>query len=182
MATTTTIQLELHADATVGLNGIIQGNWERLDEIFTAGLSSSDDAYEVFWRAVVRNATDPTTQGAIIEWDQANNRPRWQAGFATVAYATSLSIDCQNGIEQEIDPITGTITFNSLTNQAAGSRVSVILRADGSGPYNLNFPAGWVFVGAAAPANIAASKTAWLELICTGAADSDVVARYSVQP
>lgn len=180
MATTTNLQLETHGSGTVGLSGIIDGNWARLDEIFDPALSSGDPSFGAFWKAFVRNATNPTTEAAVLEWDLANTRPRWQAGFAAITYAASLSIDCQAGIEQEVS-LTGTLTFTSLTNQAEGSKVTVILRGDGSSR-NLNFPAGWIFVGSAEPSALAAGKTAILELRCTGATDADVVAKYFVEP
>lgn len=49
-------------------------------------------------------------------------------------------------------------------------------------PRNLSFPAGWKFVGGAAPVSIAASKVALLEMWSYGVTDADVVARYSVEP
>jgi hypothetical protein len=46
----------------------------------------------------------------------------------------------------------------------------------------LAFPAGWRFVGAAAPTAIGGSKTALLRLWCFGTNDAEVVARYLVEP
>jgi hypothetical protein len=57
----------------------------------------------------------------------------------------------------------------------------VRIKSDGT-PRNFMFPAGWIFIGSAAPANIAASKTGILELWCYGATEADVVARWTVQP
>jgi hypothetical protein len=47
---------------------------------------------------------------------------------------------------------------------------------------NFTFPGGWKFIGAAAPASIAANKTALLTLTGFGANDSDVTAEYVVEP
>lgn len=181
MALTTILELETHPDGTVGVSAIITGNWSRLEEIFDPTLASGDAAFGAFWRALTRNATDPTTPGAVIEWSPAQGKPIWRSGFQTVAYsAGSTSIDVDAGIEQEIS-LAGNLILGSLTNQNAGAHVDVIIRADGSSR-NLSFPADWVFVGAAAPASIAANKTGLLHLKTTGATDADVIARYLVEP
>ena len=46
----------------------------------------------------------------------------------------------------------------------------------------LTFPAGWTFVGAAAPATLAADKTAILTLTSFGTTDANVVAAYAAAP
>lgn len=178
MALTATLELETHPDGTVGVNAIVTGNWERLDEIFDPALAASDSAYEAFWRAVVRES-DPTTHGATITWEPENGKPGWKAGFSTVTHATALTLDAHAGRIQEVD-ITGTTNFQSLDNQGPGDHIIVILRGDGS-TRNLSFPSGWVWMEASEPSNIAANKTAWLELISSGTADADVVAYYKVE-
>jgi hypothetical protein len=59
--------------------------------------------------------------------------------------------------------------------------MDVFITCDGS-TRTLTFPAGWHFVGAAAPANIAANKRAWLQLRSTGTTDAEVIARWLVEP
>jgi len=182
MATLTLTNLETHPDGTLGAAAIINTNWSRLEDIFTPALSSSDDSYEAFWRAFVRSASDPTSQGSAALWDASQSKPAWREGFASVAYAATVAIDGEGAMIQQIGDLTGDLEFLSLTNQAAGGKVTVMLEADGTGPHTLTFPSGWVFLGAAAPASLAASKKARLELEFTGGTDADVVARYSAEP
>lgn len=96
----------------------------------------------------------------------------------TVAYAATTNIDF-NGKGHQTVSLTGNVTFTT-SNRGAGKMVLVRIISDASiRTYTL--PA-WVFVGAAAPASIAASKTGLLQLWCFGAADTDIVARYLEQP
>jgi len=75
--------------------------------------------------------------------------------------------------------LTGNITFTT-SHKAAGKTVTLKILADAS-VRTFTFPA-WIFVGAAAPASIAANKTAILTLTCFGTADTDIIAAYAVQP
>jgi len=99
----------------------------------------------------------------------------------TLTYAATVSLD--------FDPVlpvyrtlalTGDVTFESA-NLGPARQVSLRIVADGS-TRAFTFPGGWKFIGAAAPADIAASKTGILSLVCYGAADADVVVAYSVEP
>lgn len=179
MALTTNIELETHGDGTVGLNGIVDGNWARLDAVFGAALSSGDTAYHAFWKALTRDNTQPTTAGANLEWDLANTKVRFLPGYSVATHATSFTPDASLGRWQRLD-VTGTTNFQSLNNQAAGQVVTFALVCDGS-TRNLSFPAGWVWMGGSEPANIAANKTGLLRLGTMGAADADVIADYVVE-
>jgi len=95
-----------------------------------------------------------------------------------LTYAASTAINFDLNSFRTI-ALTGDITFTT-SNLAAGKSVSLKILADGS-IRNFTFPA-WIFVGAAAPASIAANKTAILTLTAFGAADANVVAAYAVQP
>jgi hypothetical protein len=75
--------------------------------------------------------------------------------------------------------LAGDVTF-SATGFGYGTYINVRIRCDGT-PRNLNWP-GWKFVGGAAPATIAANKTALLHLWAFGLAETDVVAQYIVEP
>ena len=92
----------------------------------------------------------------------------------------TVMIDLALGRLQMLAPLSGDVTFASANRVA--SRVCQVVVPCGATARNLSFPAGWVFVGGAAPASIAGNKTALLELWCTGSNDTDVLARYSVQP
>jgi hypothetical protein len=96
----------------------------------------------------------------------------------TLTYAASVALDFDGGKQQHVD-LTGNITFTT-SNKAAGKMIELKILADGS-VRSFTFPS-WKFVGAAAPASIAANKTAFLKLHCYGTADTDIVARYEVEP
>jgi len=76
--------------------------------------------------------------------------------------------------------LTGDIAFSAV-GAFYGSTMTVRITCDAT-LRNLNWPAGWKFVGAAAPASIAANKTALLQLWAFGVNESDIIARYLVEP
>jgi len=75
--------------------------------------------------------------------------------------------------------LTGDIAFSAV-GALFGSTMTVRITCDAT-LRNLNWPA-WKFVGSAAPASIAANKTALLQLWAFGVNESDIVARYLVEP
>jgi hypothetical protein len=97
----------------------------------------------------------------------------------TLPYATSVNINFQTFGGKRIS-LTGNITFTG-SGYLFGSHLEVFIICDGT-QRTLTFPAGWVFIGAAAPANIAASKRGLLQLWSTGTTEADVWARWLVQP
>ena len=179
MALTTIINLETHGDGTVGLNGIIDGNWARLDTIFDPALSSGDIAYEAFWKALVRDATEPTSASSVLEWDVSLGKVHFHPGYVLSTHATAYTPNTALGKWQKL-PITGTTNFQSLSDQRAGQETTFVLVADGS-TRNLSFPAGWVWMAGSEPASIAANKTGILRIGSMGTTDADVVAEYSVE-
>lgn len=117
-----------------------------------------------------------------IVWDNTLAKFVFSFGMTypqgTLAYAASVALDFDSNAMQTVS-LTGNITFTT-SNRVAGRRKIVRVVCDGTGR-NFTFPS-WTFVGATAPASIAASKTALLMLDCFGTAESDIVARYAVQP
>jgi hypothetical protein len=97
----------------------------------------------------------------------------------TLTYAASVALDFDASALQTVS-LTGNITFTT-SNRGAGKSIRVRVVADAS-VRNFTFPGGWKFIGAAAPASIAANKTALLTLTGFGANDSDVTAEYVVEP
>lgn len=97
----------------------------------------------------------------------------------TVSYAASTALDLTANNYQTVS-LTGDITFTT-SNRGSGRSISIRIVGDGS-TRNLTFPVGWTFLGSAAPATLAASKTAVLSIFCYGSNDSDIVAAYAVQP
>jgi hypothetical protein len=104
---------------------------------------------------------------------------RIQMQHESVPYAASVNLDF-NGVAHKRIDLGGNLTLTA-TNMDYGKSFLLRIAADGSAR-NLTFPAGWKFVGAAAPTSIAANKTALLHLHCFGTADAGVVAHYMVEP
>jgi hypothetical protein len=74
----------------------------------------------------------------------------------------------------------GNITFTT-SNRAPGFIMLLRVTADGA-LRTITWPAGWKWLGAGAPANIAANKNALLKLYCWGTNDADILARWLVEP
>jgi len=178
MAVLPLTRLETHPDGTVGVVSIIGGNWERLEALFTSGLDSADPSYNAFAVALLR-AGLPATNGAVMQWRESTTPKKFIARPGTSsASGTAFAIDLP-GARKPVFNLTGDTTFTT-SNRADGWRVDAIIKADGT-TRNLTFPA-WVWVGSTAPTTLAANKTAVLELWCNGAADTDIVARWTAQP
>jgi len=97
---------------------------------------------------------------------------------STLTYAATTDVDFSGDAVKTIS-LTGNIEFTT-SNKAAGRQVTVIITCDGT-PRTFVFPA-WVFVGAAAPTGVAASKKAVLTLYCSSTTDASIVAAYAEQP
>jgi hypothetical protein len=98
---------------------------------------------------------------------------------STLTYGASVALDF-DGDGFQTCSLTGDITFTT-SNLAAGRSKTLRIVGDGS-LRSFTFPAGWTFVGAAAPASLAANKVAVLTLTSFGTTDADVVAAYSAKP
>ena len=95
--------------------------------------------------------------------------PRWSSIFRVLWDRHGQSV-----------ALTGDVSFQSA-NAASGREIAVRILA-GASSRSLAFPGGWRFVGASAPALLAAKKTALLILRSFSSADADVVAKYEVEP
>jgi hypothetical protein len=101
-----------------------------------------------------------------------------RANFFTFAYASTITID-PSVIAHGRITLAGNLTIQT-TNLGGGREYRLIIYGDAS-VRTLAFPATWMWLGSAAPANIAANKAGILELICMGTTDDKVFARWSVQ-
>lgn len=176
MAILTYTSLETHPTGTTGINGILNGNWERLEALFNPALAGADAGYLSFQKAFLRDALSSPATGTTIWWGGSKFTSR--APDASVSYSGTTNLDLQGAAQQRI-ALTGDVTLTT-SNRAAGVSLRVILEADGT-PRNLTFPS-WRWVGSAAPASLAANKVAVLELFARGTADTDIVARWTVEP
>lgn len=99
------------------------------------------------------------------------------------AFTYASSIEISFALDTHWMPrlaLTGNITFTS-SGWLFGCYKRIKISSDGS-VRTFTFPANWKFIGAAAPASIAANKVGILELWCDGTAETDVMARWTVQP
>ena len=96
----------------------------------------------------------------------------------TLIYAATVNLDFRGFGAQRLD-LAGNLTLTT-SNLGIGRELLVRIVADGSAR-TLAFPAGWTFVGGAAPASIAADKTALLRLWCFGLSEDEVVAQWLVE-
>jgi hypothetical protein len=96
-----------------------------------------------------------------------------------LVFASNIVLNFQTFGSKRIT-LTGDVAFSAV-GFGFGTRLELRILCDGTAR-NLTWPAGWKFVGAAAPASIAANKTALLHLHAFGIAETDVVAQYIVQP
>lgn len=104
--------------------------------------------------------------------------PAGTSTHSTLTYAATVDIDFTAADYRTLS-LTGNVTFTT-SNRAAPRTVSIRIICDAT-PRTYVFPAGWTFVGGAAPSGIAASKVAILTATCFGANDADIVAAYAVQ-
>jgi hypothetical protein len=96
-----------------------------------------------------------------------------------LTYATNVSLNFQTFGGKRL-VLAGNVTF-SATGHLFGAYIVLRIVCDGTNR-TLAFPAGWRFVGAAAPTTINAGKTALLRLWSFGTNDAEVVAQYLVEP
>jgi hypothetical protein len=137
-----------------------------------AGGSGDEPDLSPFLRKDGGDMTGPLSSTALIV------ASRYQTTGTVIPYAASVALDFSTSGWKSIS-LTGNIAFTS-SNLAADREIAVRIVSDGSSR-NLSFPVGWVFVGATAPASIAANKTAILSLRAFGSTDATVVASYVVQ-
>lgn len=118
----------------------------------------------------------PTDNAALAAaLDDKANLP----SATTLTYATSVELDFAGADFQSVT-LAGVIEFTT-SNLAAGRSKTIRIIGDGS-ERALTFPAGWIFVGAAAPATLAANKTSVLTMTSFSTTDADVVAAYTAEP
>lgn len=99
--------------------------------------------------------------------------------FAILAYASTITLDFQAARTRRTN-LTGDVIV-AFGTMATGEDVTLILKGDGS-TRNLTWPASIVWLGAAAPATLAANKSLAVRFFSTGTTSADVFATWQVQP
>lgn len=125
------------------------------------------------------NGTNGTNGADGAPGPQGPAGPEGSFSHSNLTYAATVDLDFDADDYRSLT-LAGDVTFTT-SNRAAPKALSIRIIGDGS-LRTLTFPAGWKFIGAAAPANIAANKEAILSITCFGAADADVRASYAVEP
>jgi hypothetical protein len=96
-----------------------------------------------------------------------------------IPYATNITLNFGTFGGKRIT-LAGNVTFAG-TGYLFGAYMVVRIVCDGT-LRTLGWPAGWKWVGSAAPVNIAASKTALLRLWSFGTNEAETVAQWLVEP
>jgi hypothetical protein len=142
-----------------------------------AGRNLIDDATAADQRGTL-GLGSAATQSATAAQMQHDS---YGANVGTLTYAASVELDFAPTIKSvQTISLTGNLTLT--TSNLASGRVKLIRLIADASARTLTLPAGWVFLGAAAPTTLAASKTALLALTAFGTANGDIVATYAVQP
>ncbi|MBD1918858.1 MULTISPECIES: SGNH/GDSL hydrolase family protein [Cyanophyceae] len=158
----------LSAIATVGLTGAY-GDLAGRPNLSPAALGAATAAQGLLAETAVQPAALATALDA---------KAGLQSTVATRAAATvNLDMAALTGSYQSIS-LTGNLTLTT-SNRAAGRSVWVQLLAGGA-TRGLTLPSGWQFLRAARPTNIAAGRSALLEIKFFGTADTDALCVYSV--
>lgn len=138
--------------------------------LYITGGDSDTDSFGV---------TNPARfQSQVIVDDTLIGR-RVQMQQEGIIYSPTVALNFGSFGFKVID-LAGDISFTGV-NMLNGRNLMVRIKGDAS-LRTLAFPAGWRWIGAAAPASIAANKVAMLWLWCFGPGDGDVMARYLVEP
>ncbi len=101
-----------------------------------------------------------------------------QTGFPTSG-AITLDLDPSLTPYKQIGALTGDISFANASNPGAARSITVEIIGDTVSRNITAVPAGWKWLGGAAPTVIEANKTAILSIACFGASNNDVVASWS---
>jgi len=166
-------------NGTNGTNGTDGSVWREGTGAPANGLGANGDFYlndangDVYQKAAGTYSVVANIKGAT-----GATGPAGASSHSTLTYAATTDIDFTLADYRSL-ALTGNVTFTT-SNRAAPRTVTIKILADAS-IRTFTFPA-WKFVGAAAPASIAASKTAVLTVTAFGTADTDIVAAYAVEP
>jgi hypothetical protein len=170
--------LEDHPAGTTNVGGIINGNWERIDELFDPALATTDPNYNFLSQALTRGAL-PTTN-ARLEWDNAlaTPKPFWRKFYEAITYAATVTFDMKGGVYQEVTA-TGNLII-ALSNLAPGRELTVIITASG-GTRTLTWPVGIIKLGTF-PTSLGSGKSIMVQFVSTNSSLAGVYAKFNIEP
>lgn len=145
-------QLEDHPTGTINKNGIINGNWRKLNALLDPDLSDADPTYGDLY--------------GVLE--QAVNGQR---GLTTIAYASSIEVRLDGRRMQKVT-LAGNLEID-VDAEKAGREVVLYIVGDGSSR-TITFAAGYRWAGPAIT-TVPANKIMRLTISCLGASSASEV-------
>jgi hypothetical protein len=170
--------LEDHPAGTTNVGGIINGNWERIEELVDPALATSDPAYNLLAKALTRSALP--TANSRLEWDHTLGTPKpvWRKLYDTITYAATINLSFTGAVTQET-VATGNMIV-TLSNLAPGRETTLIITASG-GTRTLTWPSTIVKLGTF-PGTLANGKSILVRFVSTTSGDTGVYASFNVEP
>lgn len=172
-------KLESTKAGTTNVQAVIDSNWQVIDALLNPALSSADAQYMALLKGIIRTATLPTKR-ARLEWLPGTpSKPVFRDKHGTIVYAGTITFDMDGPASQSVT-LTGDLVV-ALTTLAEGQEITIYLDP-GASLRNLTWPASIRWLGAAAPATIAANKLLAVTLRSRGTTAANVVATFTVEP
>lgn len=103
--------------------------------------------------ALVTAADEPDARDAIGMYDSIGTFTAPQRGaLQSTSYAGSLTIDLSLSNNFDIGALTGNLTLNNPSNQAAGQSGIIFITQDGTGGRTITYGSHWLFEAGVEPA------------------------------
>ncbi len=150
--------LETHSTGTINKNGILNGNWERLNALLNPDLSDTDPLYGSLY--------------GVLE--QAVNGQR---GLTVITYASAIEVRMDGRRMQKVT-LAGNLQID-VDAEKAGREVVLFIVGDGSSR-TLTFAASYRW-GGPAITTVPANKIMRLTISCLGTAASEVILTATIE-
>lgn len=158
MSLLTPSALEDHSTGTINKNGIINGNWRKLNAILNPSLSDTDPIYGTLY--------------GVLE--QAVNGQR---GLTVISYASAIEVRMDGRRMQKVT-LAGNLQID-VDAEKAGREVVLFIVGDGSSR-TITFAASYRW-GSPAITTVPANKIMRLTISCLGTAASDVILSATIE-
>lgn len=153
-------KLEDHSTGTINKNGIINGNWRKLNALLDPDLSPTDPTYGTLFGLLERAV-------------------RGQRGATSLTYAATVEVKLADGSALQKLSLAGNVTID-LDQLAAGRSTVLIIIGDGS-TRTVTWDGSHKWASAAIT-SIAAGKVARIQIDCLDDTNAGVVLTGSVTP
>jgi hypothetical protein len=149
---------ETHSTGTINKNGILNGNWERLNALLNPDLSDTNPLYGSLY--------------GVLE--QAVNGQR---GLTVITYASAIEVRMDGRRMQKVT-LAGNLQID-VDAEKAGREVVLFIVGDGSSR-TLTFAASYRW-GGPAITTVPANKIMRLTISCLGTAASEVILTATIE-